>query len=749
MNPDPSNTIFQKAVAFVNQTNRHLFITGKAGTGKTTFLKYIRDNSFKKMAVVAPTGVAAINAGGVTIHSFFQLPFGPFIPTESGFWGQYNGEINNRSSLLKNLRLPAAKKQVIRELDLLIIDEVSMVRADLLDAVDTVMRHIRRQPLLPFGGAQMVYIGDLFQLPPVAKNEEWEILQEYYKSPFFFDANVVNYVPPVYIELKKIYRQKDDAFINILNHIRNNCCTPGDLELLHRHYNPSFSPAKEDNYITLTSHNYRADSINQTELNKLPGKIYTYAAKISGEFYERSYPVEKELQLKQGAQVMFIKNDKGENRKFYNGKIGTVKRIEREKLSVVFPGEQDELELEQETWRNVRYNYNNEKDDLEEEELGTFTQYPLRLAWAITIHKSQGLTFEKAVIDAGASFAPGQVYVSLSRLTGLQGLVLHSKILPNCISTDNRVIEFVQKEMAEDVLQQTLEQEQKVFIRQSLLHSFSFAKIADIVEGNFQEYEHRQIPEKEKCIKWAHQLNEVALNLQDVSEKFTKQLEYLFLSCEADGYNKLHERTNAAAKYFLTELDEKLLSSVKKHLDQVKVRQKVKRYVKDLQELLLILSRKKQQIEQALQLSDALYKAVNVHDLLKMLEQNKKETPLPVAAVGTTTTKGKPEKGESGRMSLEMFKKGKSIADIAAERGLSQGTIEGHLAGFVSTAEVDILDLVDNNTLNELTALLEADEDIGYADLKEKAGNNISYGTIKAVINFHQLTKGKKEFTGP
>ncbi|MGI8633811.1 MAG: ATP-dependent DNA helicase, partial [Segetibacter sp.] len=449
MSTDASNTIFQKAVAFVNQTNKHLFLTGKAGTGKTTFLKYIKNNTFKKMAVVAPTGVAAINAGGVTIHSFFQLPFGPFLPSDKGVWGEFSGEINNRNSLLKNLRLQRSKRQVIKELDLLIIDEISMVRADLLDAVDTVMRHVRKQPLIPFGGVQMVYIGDLFQLPPVAKSEEWEILQQYYKSPFFFDAQVLQYVSPPFIELKKIYRQKDDVFINILNNIRNNCCTAYDLEVLHQHYHPEFSPRKAENYITLCSHNYKADEINQRELNKLPGKLYTYDAKITGEFYERSYPAEKQLQLKQGAQIMFIKNDKGEVRKFYNGKIGTVTRIEREKIAVTFPNEKEELEIEQEKWQNVRYDYNKENDALEEEELGTFTQYPIRLAWAITIHKSQGLTFEKAIIDAGASFAAGQVYVSLSRLTSLQGLVLKSRILPNCISTDRRVVDFVKQEIEE------------------------------------------------------------------------------------------------------------------------------------------------------------------------------------------------------------------------------------------------------------------------------------------------------------
>lgn len=641
MTPDPSNTIFQKAVAFVNQTCRHLFLTGKAGTGKTTFLKYIKENSFKKMAVVAPTGVAAINAGGVTIHSFFQLPTGPFIPADTGFWGGYNGELNNRTSLLKNLRLRVSKKQVIQELDLLVIDEISMVRADLLDAVDTVMRSVRKQPLLPFGGVQMVYIGDLFQLPPVVKNEEWEFLQEHYKSPFFFDAQVLKYAPPLVIELKKIYRQKDDFFINILNNVRNNCCSADDLAALHKYYKPDFSPLKEENYITLTSHNNKADHINQQELNKLPGKLYSYPARIDGEFYEKAFPAEKELQLKEGAQIMFLKNDKGEVRKFYNGKIGTVKSIGKDNIIVAFTNGEDDLELGQETWENIRYNYNVEKDKIDQEELGTFTQYPVKLAWAITIHKSQGLTFEKAVIDAGASFAPGQVYVSLSRLTRIQGLVLRSRILPHCISTDRRVIEYVEKEMPEDELQQALEQSKKVYVRQSLLQSFAWQKIADAVQVHLEEYEGRQIPKRSQCIKWANHLCEDVTRQNDVALKFIKQLEYLFITCEDDGYKKLHDRTKAATTFFLGEIEENLLKAINKHIQEVKNRQKVKRYVKELQQLTALFSRKKQQLQQALQLSAALSDAVDVNELLQMVEQNKKVADISHASPEVTITQTK------------------------------------------------------------------------------------------------------------
>ena len=741
MSTDASNTIFQKAVAFVNQTNKHLFLTGKAGTGKTTFLRYIKENTFKKIAVVAPTGVAAINAGGVTIHSFFQLPFGPFIPSDKGVWGGYGGEINNRASLLKNLRLQRSKRQVIQELDLLVIDEISMVRADLLDAVDTVMRHVRKQPLIPFGGVQMVYIGDLFQLPPVAKNEEWEILREYYKSPFFFDAQVLQYIPPLFIELKKIYRQKDDVFINILNNIRNNCCTAKDLEALHYHYDPHFSPAKEDNYITLCSHNYKADEINKRELEKLPGKLYTYDAKITGEFYERSYPAEKQLQLKQGAQIMFIKNDKGEIRKFYNGKIGTVTRIEREKIAITFPNEKDELEIEQEKWQNVRYNYSSEKDILEEEELGTFTQYPIRLAWAITIHKSQGLTFEKAIIDAGASFAAGQVYVSLSRLTSLQGLVLESRILPGCISTDSRVIDFVKQEMEEDALQQTLEQQQKVYITLQLMQSFSWEKIDNAIHTHLESYEDRQIPDKGKCIQWCTTLAETASEQKDVTAKFKKQLEYLFVTSEQDGYKKVHERTEAATKFFLIEL-EKLYNSIQKHIDEVKNKKNVKKYVKELQELLLLLNRKKEQLLQALQLAEALKNSKKMNELLQMVEQSKKSVAVQFPEEIKTIT-AKPEKGESSRISLQMFKQGKSVADISAERSMSAGTIESHLAGFVTTGDVDVLDLVDNATLNTVISIMEAAPELSHSAIKEKAGESVSYSAIRAVRNYMERIKNE------
>ncbi len=741
MTPDITNTIFLKALSFVNQTNKHLFITGKAGTGKTTFLKYIKENSHKKMAVIAPTGVAAINAGGMTIHSFFQLPMGLFLPLDGGGWNNYSSEVHNRSTLLKNLRLRNDKREVLRQLDLLVIDEISMVRADLLDAIDTVMRHVRRQPLIPFGGVQMVYIGDLFQLPPVARQEDWGILEQYYKSPFFFDAKALQMATPLYIELKKMYRQKDDVFINILNNVRNNCCTSEDLERLHLQYDSTFTPAKKENYITLTSHNARADTINQNELNKLPGKPFIYVAQITGEFYDRSFPAEKELRLKIGAQIMFIKNDKGEARRFYNGKIGTVTNLEKDKITVTFPNEPDELELELEKWENIRYSYDQQKDNLNQEELGTFTQYPIRLAWAITIHKSQGLTFERAIVDAGASFAAGQVYVSLSRLTSLEGLVLHSRILPNSISTDSRVIDYVQAEKAEDELQQILESEQKLYVQHYLLQSFSWQKITDVVQDNLEAYEHRQFPDKAASVKWAIELTEQSNKLMEVAEKFTRQLDYLCKTCEEDKYKTLYERTAAACNYFITAMDENLISCTQKHINKVNLKQKVKRYVKELQSMMVFFKRKKDQILQALQLAEALRQSVDIEDLLKMVKKKDEEKGIVVSPdEHNELKKEKKEKGESKRISLQMFKNGHSIADIATERGMSSGTIETHLASFIPTGEVDVLDLVDATNMNIVVKIMKENPEIKHAEIKQIAGESVSFSDIRAVAAYVNLT---------
>ncbi len=735
---DTSNVHFQRALQFVNQTNRHIFLTGRAGTGKTTFLRYIRENCFKKIAVVAPTGVAAINAGGTTIHSFFQLPFGPYLPTGSSSVNE--AQVTNEHTLFRNVKLNSSKRELLQELDLLVIDEVSMMRADTLDAIDTLLRHFRRQLLVPFGGVQLLYIGDLFQLPPVINNAEWEILQSVYKSPFFFDALALRQCPPVYLELKKIYRQNEAGFIQILNNVRNNNTTAADLERLHQYYRPGFEPPREENFIVRTTHNARADLINRQELEKLPGKPLAFEGELTGDFNERALPAEKVLKLKPGAQIMFTKNDKGEVRRFYNGKIGMISRMSKDKIYVKFPDDDAELLLEKETWKNIRYNYNKEKDNIEEEELGAFVQYPVRLAWAITIHKSQGLTFTKAIIDAGASFAPGQVYVALSRLTSLDGLILYSRIHPQCINTDPRVLSFAQTEMNDDEAEAQLQQEQKRFIALSLARAFNFTKLSERMTAHFESYAHRQIPDRNSAVQWAQNLLVSVQSQTTISEKFNKQLTALTAEAEINGYVKLHERITAASAYFI-QLLEKMLASLEQHAGEMKVKKKVKKYMKELRMLELDITRKKQQILQAVRLSEGLVKGTQIADLLQLAGSQKHQAALDETIAAAAIT-AKPKKGDTQRISLELFRKGKSIAEIAGIREMTTGTIEGHLAKFIPTGEIKITDIVPEEKIQAICKAIE-ETGAGFATspVKEKLGEAYSHNEIRAVIT--HLNAGK------
>lgn len=734
MQVDPSNSIFEKAVSFVNHTNKHLFLTGKAGTGKTTFLKYIREHSFKKLAVVAPTGVAAINAGGVTIHSFFQLPFGTFIPNALSGWDQINSNVYNRNQLLGKLRIHRKKRDLIRELELLIIDEVSMVRADILDAMDTVLRSVRRKLHEPFGGLQMVYIGDLFQLPPVIKNQEWQLLCNSYSGPFFFNAHVIQEAPPLYLELKKIYRQDDPFFIQLLNNIRNNCCTSDDLDQLQTYYHPDFLPQKEEGFITLTTHNYIADQINERELKKLPGKTCRIKAFVEGDFPESAFPAEKILQLKKGAQIMFIKNDKGEVRRYFNGKMGVVDHIDEEenKLKIIFPDETEPLELEMEEWKNIRYKYDEQKDEVTENAIGSFKQFPIRLAWAVTIHKSQGLTFEKAVVDAGAAFAPGQVYVALSRLTGLKGLVLRSRITSQSIRTDERVIAFAKNELADEELDKTLEDAQQHFIEQSLLQAFRWEKLIEKFSVHISNQTFHSVEDKAKEMSWNNTLKETLLQCQDVAVKFQKQLQNL-LRQHATGYDHLHQRAKAATDWFTKELNEKVIQFVRLHVDDIKARPRTKKRVRQLRELVVLFERKQQQLKQACTITEALLQAQTRSELMQCAVQmyKPKVSEIPKEEY---TPKPKPVKGSSKRTSLEMFKKGLSVEEIAKERSLVTGTILSHLISFIPTGEVKTEELVKPEKITALTYIIKENPDALSSEIKAKAGDNFSYPEIKAVM---------------
>jgi len=737
-NQDHSNHYFQMAVQFVNQTEKHLFLTGKAGTGKTTFLKHIQQNSPKKLAVVAPTGVAAINAGGVTIHSFFQLPFGSFIPDPHLPEGM-QGNFFNRHSLMRHLKLSTAKRELMQELELLIIDEVSMVRADLLDAMDAVLRHIRRDQR-PFGGIQMLFIGDLFQLPPVVKEEESRVLYNYYNSSFFFHAKVLQETPPLYLELKKIYRQSDADFIELLNNLRNNEVNQKDISLLRRYYKPNFIPSTKGEYITLTSHNAKADIINQKELNNLAGKTHQFKAKLEGEFNENALPAENMLILKEGAQVMFIRNDK--DKRYYNGKTATVSRINDDEIYVTFPGEEGELLVEQESWKNVRYVFNPESDQVEENVKGTFVQYPLRLAWAITIHKSQGLTFAKAIVDAGDSFAAGQVYVALSRLTSLDGLVLKSPIHAACISTDQEAKAFAETEPDPERLQKHLKEAQRQFVHSSLLQVFSWQKLYDRINAFVMDLPDRRIPLQEEAMALGTKLRDQINNQKEVADKFSNKLEQLLLTAEVDGYRLLHERTEAAANYFVDQINKSLTDPLQDHIDALKrQRIKAKKHMQELRDLLLGFSSKVKKLEQMVMISQGLKEGNNAAELLEKITHDRMQAVKAVQKEQVIQAKPKPKmpKGETMRISLRMFREGKSIADIATERGFALGTIESHLCSFIPTGEVAIEELVKSEKVAIIQeALDKSPKEVRSSEIREMLGEEFTFGEIRAVMSMRQ-----------
>jgi hypothetical protein len=548
---DSSNILFTLASDLVNHTGRHIFLTGKAGTGKTTFLKYIRENCPKQMAVVAPTGVAAINAGGVTIHSFFQLPISPFIPEAGGF-NNKNEEVVNAHSLLGRLRMNAQKKQILQELELLVIDEISMVRCDTLDAIDTVLRHVRHRQGERFGGVQVLFIGDMFQLPPVARGQEWNLLEAYYNSPYFFDSRVMKEDPPLCIEFNKIYRQTEEKFIRVLNQIRNNELDAEGRQILKDRYLPSFHETEPEGYIVLTTHNEKARSLNGSRLSKLKGELFSYEAEIRNEFAESAYPADAVLQLKTGAQVMFIKNDP--EKKFFNGRIGVVTELKKDSITVQCD-EDDLIEVKKERWENIRYAVNKASRQLEEEVLGSFIQYPLRLAWAITIHKSQGLTFQKAIIDAGAAFASGQVYVALSRCTSIEGMVLQTEIRTNSLLSDKRIVQFLRNNASPAHLTAELELSKMEYQRKAVLSLFDFTKAGasctDLVQYLF---EHGSSFNK-GAFDWVNQLSGHVISLQTTGLKFQTQLKGLFHKNDrADEDPAVQQRISAATGYFSNEI---------------------------------------------------------------------------------------------------------------------------------------------------------------------------------------------------
>lgn len=572
VNVQATHAIADKVFEFIEYTNQSIFLTGKAGTGKTTLLQKIKRNTTKKMVVVAPTGVAAMNAKGTTINSFFQLPPGSFFPGDISFQTLQNG-ISAIQSIVSDLTYTNDKLKIFKELELLVIDEVSMVRCDVLDVIDALMQSVRKNKL-PFGGLQLLLIGDLYQLPPVAKQEEWAFLSKAYASPYFFDSLVIRNHPLLQIELTTVFRQTEETFISILNDIRSNQINEDKLALLNERFDPNFKARDEINPIVITSHNAEANLINQEKLAELEGEIYTVAAEINGEFKEFGLQAEQELNLKAGAQVMFIKNDTGEDRKFYNGKIGKIKSINKGEIYVSFPNE-DDLLLTKSSWQSFEYKLN-EEEQIAQQQVGEFLQYPIKLAWAVTIHKSQGLTFDHAIIDAGKSFVAGQVYVALSRVSTLKGLILRSKINKDSLRSNHEVIAYL-KPVPLEQLSELMNQAQETFILQLVLAHFSFYTIIKALEdiANDPEINKANIP------LFKAELAEIIATTQSLValvEKFQSQVKQLHQKNGFALQEAFQERIVAANVYFAKELTLKIQNALIKII-RVKPKNKIQQQI--------------------------------------------------------------------------------------------------------------------------------------------------------------------------
>ncbi|MDQ1140320.1 helix-turn-helix domain-containing protein [Pedobacter agri] len=735
------------AAKFVNYTSKHVFLTGKAGTGKTTFLRKLIQLTHKKAMICAPTGIAAINASGVTIHSLFQLPFGAFFPDAAGSLinQNINFNFNTPRTIVKHLNMQGNKRRMIQELELLVIDEVSMLRADMLDAIDFSLRYIRRNRNVPFGGVQLLFIGDLHQLPPVVKNDEWRIMAGFYKSIYFFDALALQNNPPVYIELDKIYRQDDAVFINLLNNLRNNKITPEDTALLRQHFKQDFKPAADENYITLTTHNNKADAINRERLTQLKTKSYFFDAKVTGEFNEYAYPNEKSLELKVGAQVMFIKNDMTAEKRYYNGKIGVVHHIEKDMIEIELPEERTVISVSPYTWENVKYKLNEATNEIAENVAGSFVQYPIKLAWAITVHKSQGLTFDKAIIDIGDAFAPGQAYVALSRLRSLKGLVLTSHLRENGLQQDQNIHYFSSTKQPSEVLTAQISLESYDFIRTYLLAAFDLNVVRYYMKEHVETFDKSEAKStKQRYDSWTIDLYKDFQKITATADSFVNQLKNLFAQQTEHTLFNVFKRVEAALKYFnplVKAVSDKFLAQI----EAVKEEKGIKTYLTELLELEILVYEQLKKMHKGKALLLAIidgkeFSKADTDALLNISERNQQlqkaiQLKGQVLKVKSAVEKKKKEpKTDTKLVSFELYEQGKTLAEIAKERGLSVTTIEGHLAYYVSTQQIDVAKLVKPNKIRNISEAVESQKTKSMATIRDFLGKDYSFGEIKLVL---------------
>jgi energy-coupling factor transporter ATP-binding protein EcfA2 len=745
---------------FVNQTNRSVFLTGKAGTGKTTLLKQIIGTTHKNVVVVAPTGIAALNAGGVTIHSMFQLPFGGFVPDRI-FQNDFSKNIKfeNKNTLGRLFRMSGVKKAVIQNMELLVIDEVSMLRPDVLDAMDFMLQTVRKKKI-PFGGVQVLFIGDLLQLPPVIKDEEWHVLRNYYSGKFFFHSQVVQQNPPLYLELSKIFRQDDTTFIDLLESLRNNTISVQQRDALNQYVQHDFDSKKNEGYIILTTHNHKVDSINKEALSELVGTEITLRADVVDDFPDKIFPIEADLKLKKGAQVMFVKNDSSADKNFFNGKMGVVKSVSKNEVLVEFPEEKKVIEVERFEWKNIRYSVNATSKDIEEEILGTFTQFPLKLAWAITVHKSQGLTFDKAAIDVSQVFMPGQAYVALSRLRSLNGLILLSPLTMNGFSNDKDVMLYAANKCSEDKLAFELQIDTQNFLYKSLISTFDWENLLQEWRNHLYSYKTDESRSTQSLHAiWAKKQHDALDKMVPLSQKFISQLHSIFKQPNVD-LNYLQERFTAAYNYFMPVLDQMVYDLLFKMEEVVRLK-KAKGFYTEMVEL------ENTQVKTVLNLMKAQKLVVVVlaghlisketltsyeiktykGTILQAVKEDFKEKRGTLVEevvdenrYSDTKKEKKILKKNTFEETYELWLENESIEAIAIARKLTKGTISTHIAKLIEAGKIEISAVLPSLLLEKLEKAFEGYKEESLNPLKEKHGVEFSYDELRMYKAFQMAS---------